>query len=670
MPLSRFRQTSVQSRHAWYVAQVDRTPVLSDTGSARPGYARLRDQAVRILAETPGGLDDAALAAALFGTATGQRWSVLLGTVLGGDTRLRQADGHWHLASSAVRVPPPMPPDPSTPSFPPSRLHDSVVSAGLIVEPPVDPASLYEQQAALTLALATTGADPARHRIARVAVVRREDSEITARLDLLVNSGRRLSRSLRTAARIAEDDLDEAPTFEQIVPALRELVEGRTVAVYGAGRARAFLEAELRRADLPGLDLRLVELDDLVRAVLPGVRKPGLTAAASDLGIPEPSRGTPLAEAELASRVLERLAERQAASPARAAMPDRLDPVRQPRSLPFTREWLTAVPEGPGVYLVEDAAGRTLYIGKAVALRRRLATYVGTQLSLHRRLEALGVRAAAVKTVETPSDLEATLLEARLICDRQPPFNVARQTRGPATIVRAGPDDPRPRVHLVEAVRLDGARYFGPFESSNVARHLLTVARAAYPGAFERRRGDLSEQRRAVLAVCMLLAGQKEPTVQALRLAMRGSAARGDAMTTTRLRAVLRDVQALTVRPSLLAGFGTGWRLLVLERLLDGETRTHLIQDGRLLRSVSWGMSALPSDSSQLVALADEMLAAEPDDDTESGAPSLSRVVTPATSHTGLIDPDEPAVVLRWLAQARNRIEVARLPGLSAGRDN
>jgi DNA polymerase III epsilon subunit-like protein len=570
-------------------------------------------------------VDAPTLAGRLFGADSGARWAALLPGVLAGDERLDCQGGRWRLARSRAST--------RQAVAEPASLKDDA--------PPI-----------VTLALATTGADPRRHRIARIAVVRHERGEATSRLDAVVGTGRRLSRYLRDAARVSLDDLDGAPTFADVVPELRALLDGHVVHAYGARRAQAFLDAELRRAGLPPLDSQLAEIDVLVGSLLPGSRKPGLFAAADELGVPHNGRGSPLAEAGLAARIVARVRERLAASPARPSLADDRPAHDPDRPLPFTRDWLRTVPEGPGVCVVEDEAGRALYVGKAAGLRRRLASYVGRQPSLHRRLESLAVRAAAVTAVPAPSDLEATLLEARLIRERQPAFNVARVTRLPTTIVRAAPDAPSPSVRLVAEVAADGARYFGPFESVSAARQLLHVTRSAYPEAFARRRGDVDRQRAAVLAVCRLLSGQKQPTLALLRERMHAAAGAGDRAEVDRLRAALRDVQALTTRPSDLAGLAGRWRLLVLERLFeDGPGRLHLVQDGRLVASVDTNTSALPDDPARLRRFADATFGdpGDADEDGEIGRPASWL-------------PEDTTILLRWLAQARARIDVRRLP--------
>jgi predicted GIY-YIG superfamily endonuclease len=393
--------------------------------------------------------------------------------------------------------------------------------------------------------------------------------------------------------------------------------------------------------------VELRELDTLLRELLPDSRKPGLAAAAEELGIPVAGRGSPLVEADVVTRVVERIRQRQAASPGRAGLCEPAGVTGDSGPLPFTHAWLADVPGTPGVYVMADADGKTLYVGKAVDLRRRLSDYVSKQPSLHRRFEALGVRAATVQTIVTASDLEATLLEARLIREHQPSFNTARSTRGPATIVRAAPDDPSPRVQVVGEARSDGARYFGPFESTTAARQAVAVARAAYPAAFERRRGDVDAQRGAVLAVCRLLAGQREPTVEALRLAMRDAAAAGDRPEVDRLRSTLRAVQTLEVRPSFLVGLPAGWRLLVLEWLYeDGPRRLHLIEDGRLVASTDTDATALPCQPRLMSLFA------------EGAFGPLDAIAGASEPWT----PGDTSIVLRWLVQARQRIDVARLP--------
>jgi predicted GIY-YIG superfamily endonuclease len=92
-------------------------------------------------------------------------------------------------------------------------------------------------------------------------------------------------------------------------------------------------------------------------------------------------------------------------------------------------------PPTPGVYVLRDAAGRALYVGKAVNLRRRLHTHFAERR--WRGLKAELSRTAAAEWREVGSELEALLREADLIRELQPPVNV--QVRAPAVESRAIP---------------------------------------------------------------------------------------------------------------------------------------------------------------------------------------------------------------------------------------
>src|SRR5262245_3401397 len=92
----------------------------------------------------------------------------------------------------------------------------------------------------------------------------------------------------------------------------------------------------------------------------------------------------------------------------------------------MTNAWrpkLADLPEQPGVYLFRNARGDVLYIGKALNLRRRIASYFHQRRRQPPRLRRMIGRARAVTLHETDSELEALLLESRLIKQERPPFN-------------------------------------------------------------------------------------------------------------------------------------------------------------------------------------------------------------------------------------------------------
>lgn len=577
----------------------------------RPAYLELLERAARLLNGAPGGLDADTLARALFGTRSSGPWAKLLPRVLGADPRFVRAGDTWRLAAG--------------------HSSSTTISASDVRAPGGGFA---------VVALATTGADPHRHRLVRLAMVRVADDGATTRLDLLLNPGVRVADYLLAALGISRDALDDAPRFAETWPSIQELLDQEALFAYGARRVAAFLDAERRRAGHPPLGKRILEIDHLLHASVPAGQKAGLAAAATEHGMVRTRAGSLLAEAEVAARLVERLRHR----PLLDTLPRQTaSAVAGSGPFLFTRTWLASIPEAPGLYLMRDAAGTVLYVGKAAQLRQRLAAYVNRAPSLHRDLEALAVRTEAVETIEMASDLEATLLEARLIQEHFPPFNVARRAHRSATVVRIAPHATPPSVRLVEAAVEDGAVHFGPYESARAAQRALGVARSAFPEAFQRCSLELPRQRQAVLEVGRLLAGQTTPAIRALQGHMRDATAAGDRRRVDRLRAALGEVRGLDLRASVLLGRPPDAALVILERLSDERsTRAHLVAGGRLIGSVDVDTSMPGFGAAEAAAL----------------ARTLRQRATAAAAGTA----SEQVLILRWLAQARKRATVIPLP--------
>src|SRR5580693_10381244 len=79
------------------------------------------------------------------------------------------------------------------------------------------------------------------------------------------------------------------------------------------------------------------------------------------------------------------------------------------------RERIRSLPTGSGVYLMKDALGRVIYVGKAVNLRSRVASYFNSAAAEDVRTASLVPEIRAVDFIETESEVDALLLEARLI---------------------------------------------------------------------------------------------------------------------------------------------------------------------------------------------------------------------------------------------------------------
>ncbi len=127
-------------------------------------------------------------------------------------------------------------------------------------------------------------------------------------------------------------------------------------------------------------------------------------------------------------------------------------------------------PRRSGVYLFKDRAGQVIYVGKAAVLRSRLASYFGHQAGLGVRQRQLVARTTDFELVVTDSEKEALLLEASLIKEHRPRYNIALRDDKSYLYLKITFGEPYPRIYTVRQARDDGARYFGPYTDAKGLR--------------------------------------------------------------------------------------------------------------------------------------------------------------------------------------------------------
>ena len=139
------------------------------------------------------------------------------------------------------------------------------------------------------------------------------------------------------------------------------------------------------------------------------------------------------------------------------------------------------LPTSPGVYLMRDASGEVIYVGKAKQLRTRVRSYFGSSRSLEPRMRTLAEQVLTIDHVVTRSEAEALLLEATLIKRHQPPYNVRLKDDKRYPYLKVDVGSPWPRVTITRRVENDGARYFGPYASAGSVRRTLDVVKKLFP---------------------------------------------------------------------------------------------------------------------------------------------------------------------------------------------
>ena len=143
--------------------------------------------------------------------------------------------------------------------------------------------------------------------------------------------------------------------------------------------------------------------------------------------------------------------------------------------MPVDRERLTKLPTRPGVYLFRDARGLVLYVGKAKSLRPRVRSYFRREADLSAKNRELVKLIDDVETIVVGSEGEALILEANLIKEHRPRFNILMRDDKKYPYIKVTVREPFPRVYVTRRVTADGSRYFGPYTSVGPMRQALEV---------------------------------------------------------------------------------------------------------------------------------------------------------------------------------------------------
>src|SRR5215210_3707063 len=138
------------------------------------------------------------------------------------------------------------------------------------------------------------------------------------------------------------------------------------------------------------------------------------------------------------------------------------------------------LPESPGVYLWRDAEGSVLYVGKAKKLRSRVRSYVTNDHAESVRTRALMASVAGLETIVVPSEAHALILEANLIKEYHPKYNIALRDDKSYPYIKVTVQEPFPRVSVTRHLVDDGSRYFGPYTDVGAMRRALNVVKRIF----------------------------------------------------------------------------------------------------------------------------------------------------------------------------------------------
>jgi len=209
---------------------------------------------------------------------------------------------------------------------------------------------------------------------------------------------------------------------------------------------------------------------------------------------------------------------------------------------------LERLPKEPGVYLMHNAAGEVIYVGKSVNLRARVRSYFHTSAQHDAKTRQLVSKIADIDWIIVSNEVEALILENALIKRYQPHYNIQLKDDKQYPYIKVHWQSPFPKVTLTRHITADGARYYGPYTSAWSVRQTLEGLRRVFPYLTCDRKitgqdsraclyydikqcagpciGAINQEayRQMIDQLCHFLEGDSEPALEQLRRKMQAAA--------------------------------------------------------------------------------------------------------------------------------------------------
>ncbi len=273
----------------------------------------------------------------------------------------------------------------------------------------------------------TTGSDPLRDRIIEIALIRTDGG---GEFSSMVNPSRTLPQFISALTGIADHDLRDAPSFDEIAPEVADLLEGAVFVAHNARFDYAFVRNEFKRLGISFSAPTLCTVR-LSRKLYPKYRKHGLDSIIERNGLSVDQRHRALDDAKVVEAFLEIAREEKGEDAYSAALAQLLKMPSIPSGV--AEKMVKDLPAAPGVYLFYGERGEVLYVGKSINIRDRVLSHFAGDHGSSKEM-ALCRQVTSVEARRTAGELSALLMESQLVKELSPIYNRRLRTRKKSVI--------------------------------------------------------------------------------------------------------------------------------------------------------------------------------------------------------------------------------------------
>jgi DNA polymerase-3 subunit epsilon len=331
--------------------------------------------------------------------------------------------------------------------------------------------------------LETTGGVKPEHSIIEFSALKVRRGEIMDEFTSLVNPRQPISFFISQYTGITNEMVRHAPVIADLLPQLKQFIGTSVFVAHNLSFDLGFVNMELERHGYEPLENPALCTVRLARRLLPKTQRKNLGELAASFGIEIQNRhrakGDALATVRVLTELINLAAVEHGAEHLQELLSLQYQPMRkfkrEPRHIQKIRNHLLPkLPEKTGVYFFYSAKDELLYIGKSKNLKARVSSYFTHNAEKPDKVKELVSVVRRVEWQPTGSELEALLIESRLIKLHRPRYNTMLKRYKSYPFLRLTAHQ-FPRLETATEVQPDGAEYFGPFSSMEVVQDVLDV---------------------------------------------------------------------------------------------------------------------------------------------------------------------------------------------------
>lgn len=327
--------------------------------------------------------------------------------------------------------------------------------------------------------LETTGVSAQRAKIIEVGAIRVEDGEVVEEFKSFINPGAPIPYFITNITGITDADVVQAPYFEDIAYQLDQILKGAIFIAHNVRFDYSFIKNQLESSGYKFRPKMLCTVR-LSRALYPEARGHSLEKIILRHGLRVSARHRAYDDAKAIKDFSELAYKEHGAIKFSEAIKRQLRASTIPPNL---KHDIKSVTSNPGVYVYEDEAGRPLYVGKSKNLKQRLSSHFTSDISSVKEMK-MSQSVHSIKTIETGSELEALLLESKMVKELLPLHNrQLRRQRELAVVSKTVAEDGYIRLTTESVRQLDQQNLenvYGVYTSLAKARTALETKCRAF----------------------------------------------------------------------------------------------------------------------------------------------------------------------------------------------